>query len=63
MKVLVSAGWLGAIPVMHKGDFSGDLLLETKVGSFLVPEGEGGRYCVHGLDAVHDPSGDSCREV
>ena len=48
---------------MYESDFPGDLLLEVKMGSFLVPEGEGGRYGVHGLDAMHDPSGDSCREV
>ena len=48
---------------MHESDFSSDLLLEVKMGGFLVPEGEGGRYSIHGLDAMHDPSGDSCREV
>ena len=63
MKTSVGVRWLGAISMMGEGDFLGDLLLETKVGGFLVPEGEGGRYHIHGLDAVHDPSGDSCREV
>ena len=48
---------------MHESDLSSDLLLETKVGGFLVPKGEGGRYGIHGLDAMHDPSRDSCREV
>ena len=48
---------------MHESDLSSDLLLEAKVGGFLVPEGEGGRYSIHGLDAMHDPSGDSCGEV
>ena len=48
---------------MHESDLSSDLLLKAKVGSFLVPEGKGGRYCIHGLDAMHDPSGDSCREI
>ena len=48
---------------MHEGDFSSNLLLESEVGSFLVPEGEGGRYGIHGLDAMHDPSGDPCGEV
>ena len=48
---------------MHEGNLSGNLFLETKVGGFLVPEGEGGRYSIHGLDAMHDPSGDSCGEV
>ena len=60
---MVGAGRLGGISVMCEGDFLGDLLLETKMGSFLIPEGEGGRYCIHGLDVVHDPSGDSHREV
>ena len=49
--------------MMHESDLSGDLLLEVKVGGFLVPEGEGGRYGIHSLDTMHDPSGDSCREV
>ena len=49
--------------MMHKGNFSGDLLLETEVGGFFVPEGESGGYHIHGLDAVHDPSGDSCGEI
>ena len=48
---------------MHKSDLLSDLLLEVEVGSFLVPEGEGGRYGIHGLDAMHDPSGDPCGEV
>ena len=49
--------------MMHESNFSSDLLLEAKVGGFLIPEGEGGRYSVHGLDAMHDPSGDSCGKV
>ena len=49
--------------MMHEGDLLSDLFLKTKVGSFLVPESEGGRYRIHGLDSMHDPSGDSCREV
>ena len=48
---------------MHESNLSGDLLLEAKVGGFLVPEGEGGGYGIHGLDAMHDPSGNSCGEV
>ena len=47
----------------RESDLSSDLLLEVKVGGFLVPEGEGGRYSIHGLDAMHDPRGDSCGEV
>ena len=49
--------------MMHKSDFPSDLLLEAKMGGFFVPEGESGRYNVHGLDVMHDPSGDSCGEV
>ena len=48
---------------MHESDLSSDLLLEAKVGGFFVPEGEGGWYSIHGLDVMHDPSGDSCGEV
>ena len=62
-KVLVSVGWLGAISMMYEGDFLGNLFLETEVGSFFIPEGEGGGYHIHGLDAVHDPSGDSCGKI
>ena len=49
--------------MVHESDFSSDLLLEAEVGGFLVPEGEGGRYGVHRLNAMHDPSGESCGEV
>ena len=49
--------------MVHESDLSSNLLLEVKVGSFLVPEDKGGRYRVHSLDAMHDPSGDSCGEV
>ena len=48
---------------MHESDLSSDLLLEAEVGGFLVPEGEGGGYGVHGLDAMHDPSGKSSGKV
>ena len=63
MRVLVGTRWLGVVSVMHESDFLSDLLLEVKMGGFLIPEGEGGRYSVHGLDAMHDSSGDSCGEV
>ena len=63
VKTLVSTGWLGVISVMYEGDFSGNLFLEMEVGGLFVPEGEGGGYHIHGLDAMHDPSGDSCREI
>ena len=49
--------------MMHEGDFAGNLFLETEVGGFFVPEGESGGYHIHSLNAVHDPSGDSCREI
>ena len=49
--------------MVHKGDFSGDLFLEMEVGGFFVPKGESGGYRIHGLDAVHDPSGNSCGEI
>ena len=62
-RALIGMGWLGGVSVMHESDFSSDLLLEVKVGGFLVPEGKGGQYSIHGLDAMHDPSGDSCGEV
>ena len=48
---------------MHEGDLSGDFFLEMKVGGFFVPESEGGGYRIHGLDAMHNPSGDSCGEI
>ena len=63
MRVLIGTGWWGGIPVMHESNLSSNLLLEVKVGGFFIPEGKGGRYGIHGLDAMHDPSGDSCREV
>ena len=48
---------------MHESDLSSDFFLEVEMGSFLVPEGKGSRYGIHGLDAMHDPSGDPCGEV
>ena len=60
---MVTAGRLGDISLVHEGNLSGNLLLETKVGGFFIPEGEGGGYCIHGLDAMHNPGRDSCREV
>ena len=48
---------------MHESDLSSDLLLEVEVGGFLVPEGKGGGYGVHGLDAMHDPSREPGGEV
>ena len=48
---------------MYKGNFLSYLLLKLEVGSFFIPDGEGGGYSVHSLDSVHDPSGESCREI
>ena len=63
MRVLIDMGWLGGVSMMHESNLPSDLLLEMKVGGFLVPEGEGGKYHIHGLDTMHDPSGDPCGEV
>ena len=63
MKTLVTAGWLGGISLVHEGNLSGNLFLEVKVGGFFIPEGEGGGYHIHGLDAMHNPGGDSHREI
>ena len=49
--------------MMHESDLLSDLLLESEVGGLLVPESEGGGYGVHGLDAMHDLSGESGREI
>ena len=48
---------------MHESNLLSDLFLKAEVGGFFVPEGEGGGYGIHGLDVMHDPSGDSCGEV
>ena len=48
---------------MHEGNLPGDFFLKSEMGGFFIPEGEGGRYCIHGLDAVHNPGGNSRREV
>ena len=39
------------------------LPLETEVGSFLIPTGDGGGDIVHGLDSLHDSDRDSGREI
>ena len=48
---------------MCEGDLLGNLFLEMKVGSFLIPEGEGGGYSIHRLNMMHDPSGESSGEI
>ena len=62
-KVLVTAGWLGGISLVHEGNLSGDFFLKMEMGGLFVPEGEGGGYHIHGLDAMHNPGGNSHREV
>ena len=57
------SGWLGGIPSVHKGNLSGNFLLEAEMGGFLIPKGEGGWYGVDGLDAMHNPGRNSHREV
>ena len=60
---MIGAGWLRVVSSVHEGDLPGNFFLEAKVGGLFIPEGEGGRYHVHGLDAMHDPSRDPCREI
>ena len=43
--------------------FSGNLPLETEVGSLFIPADDGGGDVVHSLDSLHNPDWDSCREV
>ena len=49
--------------MVHEGNLSSDFFLEVEMGGFLIPEGEGGRYSIHGLDAMHNPGGESSGEV
>ena len=49
--------------MVYEGNLSSDFFLKTEMGGFLVPEGEGGRYGIHGLDAMHNPGGESSGEV
>ena len=44
---------------MHQGDLSGDLPLETEMGGFFMPAGNGGGDIVHSLDSLHNPDRDS----
>ena len=48
---------------MHESNLPSNLLLEMKVGGFLVLKGEGGWHSIHGLDAMHNPGGEPGREV
>ena len=49
--------------MVHEGDLSSNFFLEVEMGSFLVPEDEGGRYGIHGLDTMHNPGGEPGGEV
>ena len=60
---MIGSGWLRGVSSMHKGNLPSYLLLKSEVGSLFVPGSEGGRYSVHSLDAVHDPSGESRRKI
>ena len=62
-KTLVTAGWLGNVPMVHESNLSGDLFLKMEMGGLFVPESEGGGYHIHGLDAMHNPGKNSRREV
>ena len=46
--------------MVHGGNLPSNFFLEAEMGSFLVPEGEGGRHGVHSLDAMHDPGREPC---
>ena len=48
---------------VHQGYFSGNLPLETEMGSLFIPASDGGGDIVHSLDSLHDPNRDSSREV
>ena len=60
---MIGSGWLRGISSMHKGNPPSYLLLKLEVGSFFVPGSEGGRYSVHSLDSMHNPSGESRGKV
>ena len=59
----VGACILWSRSLVHQGDPSSYLPLETEVGSFLIPSGDGGGDVVHCLDSLHNPDGDSSQEV
>ena len=60
---MISSGWLRGVSLMQKGNLPSYLLLKSEVGSLFIPGSEGGRYSVHSLDMVHNPSGESRRKV
>ena len=49
--------------LMHQGDPPSYFPLETEVGGFLIPSGNGGGDVVHCLDSLHNPNRDSGQEV
>ena len=59
----MGSGWLKGVSSMHKGNPLSYLLLKSEVGSLFIPGSKGGRYGIHGLDMVHNPSGESHREI
>ena len=59
----VRACVLGSWSLVHQSDFSGNLPVETEVGSLFVPADDGGGDVVHSLDLLYNPNWDSCREV
>ena len=40
---------------MDGGDLPSNIPLETEMGSFLIPAGDGGGDGVHSLDSLHNP--------
>ena len=54
---------LGGGSLVHDGDSVGDLLLETEVGSFIIPPVNGGGDSIHTLDTLHDPCWDPSLEI
>ena len=48
----VGACILWSRSLMHQGNLSSYLPLETEVGSFLIPAGDGGGDIVHGLNSL-----------
>ena len=63
LEILIGSRGLRTIPSMREGNRSSYLFLKAEMGGFLIPNSESGGYCVHGLDMMHYPSGESCRKV
>ena len=54
---------LRTVSSMCESNLSGYLFLEMEVGSLFIPCCESDGYSVHGLDSMHYPGGESCREI